>query len=239
MRIVSVTCALALALLAACDAPVPVDSGPEIAPLEQVPAGPRLSSRQAMNNFNAVVRRMEPVAERYCRREAPNLNCDFKIVVDERPAPGPNAFQTLDEDGRPIIGFNVPLIAEARNQDEIAFVFAHEAAHHIAGHIPRSQSNAILGGLLGGIAATAIGVDASSADRLQEVGATVGARSYSKNFELEADALGTRITAEAGYDPLRGAQFFFRIPDPGNRFLGTHPPNADRLRTVQQVAAGL
>ena len=94
-------------------------------------------------------------------------------------------------------------------------------------------------GLLGGIAATAIGVDASSADRLQEVGATVGGRSYSKNFELEADALGTRITAEAGYDPLRGAQFFFRIPDPGNRFLGTHPPNADRLRTVQQVAAGL
>ncbi|MDB4254950.1 peptidase M48, partial [bacterium] len=43
----------------------------------------------------------------------------------------------------------------------------------------------------------------------------------------------------AGFDPLNGAQFFFRVPDPGDRFLGTHPANADRLRTVQRVAAGL
>jgi hypothetical protein len=32
----------------------------------------------------------------------------------------------------------------------------------------------------------------------------VGARRYSKAFELEADALGTVIAARAGYDPLRG-----------------------------------
>ena len=73
----------------------------------------------------------------------------------------------------------------------------------------------------------------------QQIGATVGARTYSKNFELEADALGTRIAHSAGFDPLRGAQFFFRIPDPGDRFLGTHPANGDRLKTVQRVAAGL
>ncbi len=239
MRFMSVACALALSVLAACDEPAVVDDLPAVAPVQQQPAGPRLSSRQAMNNFNAVVQRLEPVAEQYCRRQAPNLNCNFKIVIDDRPASGPNAFQTLDANGRPIIGFNLPLIAEARNRDEIAFVFAHEAAHHIEGHIARQQSNATLGGLLGGIAAAAVGVDAQNADRLQQVGATVGARSYSKNFELEADALGTRIAAAGGYDPLRGAQFFFRIPDPGDKFLGTHPPNADRLRTVQQVAAGL
>lgn len=239
MRLVSVFSALAMTVLVACDQPVAVETAPQVAPLQEVPAGPRLSSRQAVNNFNAVVTRLEPVAEQYCRRQAPSLNCDFQIVVDERPASGPNAFQTLDRNGRPIIGFNLPLIAEARNQDEIAFVFAHEAAHHIAGHIPRQQSNATLGGLLGGIAAAAIGVDVQSADTLQRVGATVAARSYSKEFELEADALGTRIAAAGGYDPLRGAQFFFRIPDPGDRFLGTHPPNAERLRTVQRVAAGL
>jgi hypothetical protein len=34
-------------------------------------------------------------------------------------------------------------------------------------------------------------------------------------------------------------EFFFPIPDPGNKFLGTHPANADRLRTVQRVAASL
>ena len=67
----------------------------------------------------------------------------------------------------------------------------------------------------------------------------IGARTYSKDFELEADALGTRIAARAGYDPLRGAEFFFRIPDPGNQFLGSHPANAARLATVQRVAMQL
>jgi len=38
---------------------------------------------------------------------------------------------------------------------------------------------------------------------------------------------------------LRGSEFFFRIPDPGNKFLGTHPANADRLSTIRAVAARL
>lgn len=232
-------CAVALLVLAACDEQALVDDGPAAAPLQPVASGPKLSTRQAVNNFNSVVARLEPLAEQTCRQRAPNLNCDFKVVIDDRPTTQPNAFQTLDGNGRPIIGFNVPLIAEARNRDEIAFVFAHEVAHHIEGHIARQQSNAVLGGLLGGLAASAAGVNLEGTDTLQQIGASVGARSYSKSFELEADALGTRIAAAGGYDPLRGAQFFFRIPDPGDKFLGTHPANADRLRTVQRVAAGL
>ena len=35
------------------------------------------------------------------------------------------------------------------------------------------------------------------------------------------------------------AQFFARLPDPGNRFLGSHPPNAKRISTVQQTMSGL
>jgi len=73
----------------------------------------------------------------------------------------------------------------------------------------------------------------------ERLGAQLGARAYSKDFELEADALGTVITARAGYKPLRGAQFFARIPDPGDKFLGTHPPNAARLQIVRQTVANL
>ena len=54
-----------------------------------------------------------------------------------------------------------------------------------------------------------------------------------------ADKLGTIITHKAGYNPVRGAEFFTRIADPGNRFLGTHPPNAARIDTVRQTAATL
>ena len=177
------------------------------------------------------------MAEQLCRARTRQMNCDFRIVVDSRRGRGVNAFQTLDRDGRPIIGFTVPLIAEARNRDELAFVMSHEAAHHILGHIGQQQQNAALGGFLAGSLAEALG--AADVEGAQRLGASVAARRYSKEFELEADALGTEIAAAAGFDPLKGAAFFFRIPDPGDRFLGTHPPNADRIRTVQRVAAGL
>lgn len=225
--------------LGACT-PAAVQNVPTTPAVQANPAPPRLSQRQAVNNFEFVVRRVEPVAEQICRARTSGVNCDFRIVVDDRPGQGVNAFQTLDRSGRPIIGFTVPLIAEARNRDELAFVMAHEAAHHIEGHIAQQRQNAALGGMLIGTLAGALGAtDASAIESAQRIGATVGARTYSKNFELEADALGTQIAAAAGFDPLNGAQFFFRIPDPGDKFLGTHPPNADRLRTVQRVAAGL
>ena len=35
-----------------------------------------------------------------------------------------------------------------------------------------------------------------------------------------------------------GAAFFERIPDPGRRFMGTHPANADRIAVVQAVVEG-
>ncbi len=227
---------LSLLLAAACAPVMPLP--PAGAPVTLPAAAPVVSARQASRNFETAAGRVEPVAERLCRQRRPRDNCDFLIVVDDRPGLPANAFQTLDSSGRPVLGFTLALIADARNADEIAFVMAHEAAHHIAGHIPRAQGNATLGAVLGGTIATALGVsDPDAIDTALRLGATVGARSYSKDFELEADALGTRIAAAAGFDPLRGAQFFFRVPDPGDRFLGTHPPNADRLRTVERVAA--
>jgi predicted Zn-dependent protease len=166
------------------------------------------------------------------------MNCNFLIVVDDRPDQPPNAFQTLDRSGRPVVAFTLALIADARNADELAFVLGHEASHHIQGHLQRQQQNAIAGAVLAGSVAVLLGGTTEAVETAQRTGATVGARSYSKDFELEADQLGTIITMRAGYDPLRGAQFFSRIPDPGNRFLGTHPPNAQRLETVRRTVAG-
>ena len=226
--------------LGACEPVVTGSSGADAPGLPVRETGPQVAQRQALNNFGVVVARVEPLAERMCRARAPQLNCDFRIVVDNRPNQPVNAFQTVDQTGRPIIAFTVPLILQARNRDEIAFVMAHEAAHHIEGHLARQRQNAVLGATLFGALAGSLGNTTPEAiDSAQQLGATVGARSYSKAFELEADALGTVLTDAAGYDPLVGAQFFFRIPDPGDRFLGTHPANADRLRTVQRVAAGL
>lgn len=189
-------------------------------------------ARAAAENFLTVVSRVEPVAESYCRSRRVAQNCDFRIVVDDRPGQPPNAFQTLDRFDRPVIGFTLALIADARNADELAFVLGHEAAHHIAGHIPKRQDQALSGALLAGVLAQASGLTPDEVRAAQNLGAEVAARSYSKDFELEADALGAEIALVAGYDPLRGAGFFDRLPDPGDKFLGSHPPNAARKAQV-------
>ncbi|WP_343081128.1 M48 family metallopeptidase [Ostreiculturibacter nitratireducens] len=230
---------MAVLALAGCyDAP-PEQARPLPEDIRFDPAGPRPAPEVAARNFMSVVARMEPIVEDECRARTRGIVCDFNIVVDDRAGQPPNAYQTLDRTGRPIIAFTVPLIAEARNQDELAFILGHEAAHHIEKHIPRQSQQAMAGALLGGVLAAASGADASAIRSAQDVGATIGARRYSKDFELEADELGTVIAYRAGYDPLRGAAFFDRIPDPGNRFLGTHPPNADRIATVRRTLASL
>ena len=204
----------------------------------QVAAAP-LPPRQAAENFIRVVRQVEPMTEEICRARTRGVNCDFRIVIDDRPGMGPNAFQTLDETGRPILGFTLALIADARNADEIAFVLGHEASHHILGHIPQQQQTAMAGAMVAGILAQATGAGSDAVQAAQQMGATVGARRYSRDFELEADALGTEITFYAGYDPVLGAGFFDRLPDPGDQFLGSHPPNSQRKAQVRAVVARL
>jgi Zn-dependent protease with chaperone function len=189
----------------------------------------------AQVSFNAVIQRVEPVATRYCRELGRAERCDFRIIIDDRPGQPVNAYQTLDQSGRPVLAFTQALIADARNSDELAFVIGHEAAHQILGHIPQQQQNAMTGALLAGVLATAAGVSAGDVQTAQQMGATVAARRYSKDYELQADALGAEIAFKAGFDPLRGTGFFDRLPDPGDKFLGTHPANADRKAVVQQV----
>ncbi len=212
----------------AAPAPLPAPSA------TQQPAEGRASTRA---DFNAVVARMQPVATQVCRERSPQLNCTFTVVLDDRPNQPPNAFHTRDEQGRPIIAFTETLISELRSRDEIALIFGHEAAHHIADHIPRIQREARTGALLGGLAAALVGADPNVTQQIMSASATLGARRYSKPFELEADRIGALIAERGGFDALRGAQIFRRIPDPGNQFLGTHPPNAERLREVERAVA--
>ncbi len=231
-------------VVAGC-APLPVEVEPvrrpmpTPAPAVQTQPSPAVSAEVAARNFTAVVSRMEPVAERECLSRTRNLDCDFQIGVDRNPNAPPNAFQTLGPNGEPVIGFTLALIREARNQDELAFILGHEAAHHILGHIPRTQQTAAAGALILGTLASLGGASEGTIRQAQQAGATIGARTYSRDYELEADALGTIIAWNAGYDPERGAEFFARIPDPGNRFLGTHPPNAQRAEIVRRTVAQL
>lgn len=217
--------------------PAPTPSAPPVTVPAPAASTPN-TARESARNFVQVLRRMEPTVEREClERRATPINCDFQFVVDDRPDLPVNAFQTVDSRGRPVVGFTLALIAEARNADELAFVMGHEAAHHILGHLTSQGRSATAGAvILGGIAAAG-GADAATVRGIQNIGASVGARYFSKDWELQADRLGAIIALNAGYNPENGAQFFLRIPDPGNRILGTHPSNAQRIQAVTQAVA--
>ncbi len=221
--------------LSACVTPVTTAPSAPAPTSTAVPSGANTGATLAQ--FTSVVARMEPVAEAECRARAPGANCDYKIVVDRRADAPANAYQSVTESGQPTITFTVALIADVYNVDELAFVMGHEAAHHIRGHLSRTQDTAVAGAVIGSLLGAALGADAQGLQTLQNLGATVGSRTYSKSYELEADQLGTIITARAGYNPVRGAQYFTRIPDPGDQFLGSHPPNAQRIETVKRTMA--
>lgn len=234
MRLLSLLVAVALAGCSV-SSPSPQPSAPRPAPAATQKVAPSVAKARLVR----VVDRVEPVAEQVCRERTTGVDCNLNIFVDERETRVSNAYQTLDREGRPVIVFTMALAQEAQNEDELAFILGHEAAHHIQGHIQQTQATAALGGILAGVIAQAAGAPASTAGALQDLGGYVGSRSFSKEFELQADSLGTVIAARAGYDPVKGAKFFTRIPDPGNVFLGTHPPNAERINVVRRTAAQL
>jgi predicted Zn-dependent protease len=212
-------------------------------PAPQGPAGARRAG-----DFRRVAGRIEPAAEAMCREAAPDANCDFLIGLETDPRMPPNAFQTLDDNGRPIVIVGANLLREMQSDDELAFVLAHEMSHHIAGHIGKQRQQQALGALvLGGLVAAtgqAYGQPASddAIRQAMDVGAYVGARAYSQSYELEADTIGAYVAARAGYDPERGAAIFGRpaLANPGGpAILASHPASVQRQATVARVAADI
>jgi len=189
--------------------------------------------------FQEISRAVGKEARSECLRRAKVRNCDFSIVVDLNPRAPANAFQTLDDNNQPVIIFTRAMIQSAQNADELAFVMGHEAAHHLLRHIPRQSQNARESAKIFGELARLGGADGAGVEEAQKLGAQVGAQIYVKDFELEADQLGTIITYNAGYNPLIGAKYFDRLADPGDQFLGTHPPNAERVQIVHETARQL
>lgn len=187
----------------------------------------------------AVTAQVEPVATALCEQETPLQRCDFSFLLDRDLRQPANAFQTVADDGRPLVIVTLALIRLMDSRDELAFVLGHEAGHHIAEHIPAQRRSAQeASDAFGDIARQQGGGEAEIA-RAAQMGAVVGARRFSQTAELEADVLGTAIAWRAGFDPVRGARLFSRLPDPGRAFLATHPANASRRAIVRQTLAQL
>jgi predicted Zn-dependent protease len=151
------------------------------------------------------------------------------------------------------------LLEHLKTEDEIAAVIGHEIGHHLAEHIEEKQDNALIGAILAGIVTGGLmaitgyqspSYDPSAGQRLvndsMQVGAVVGAISYSKEQEREADLLGAYLIARAGYD-LQIAGNVYKVMAQMNSghthsgWFDSHPAGPERIaaweKTIAEVEA--
>lgn len=118
------------------------------------------------------------------------------------------------------------LLALASDASEVAAVVAHEMAHVRANHgVQRSQqvaSGALVREVLSDVVTNerAGAVAGSAAEQRQAA--------FTQRQELQADALGIKLLAEAGYDPFAAARFL----DSLERYTAWRDGASTRLRAV-------
>lgn len=99
------------------------------------------------------------------------------------------------------------LIDQATSDDELAFVLSHELGHSLLKHEERATKD--VSTKIAGLAVLAAALSKKHANELLGF-AKAETASFSRGDEEEADAIATAITHRAGFDPLRGADFFTR-----------------------------
>lgn len=126
-----------------------------------------------------------------------------RVLDTEEPTV--NAFVT----GGKYIYVFTGLLNHVSSDDELAFILSHEIGHSVLKHNLRREKDATT--TLANLA-DLIGVIAGE-KHAKNVGAVTGAlrAGYSQADEEEADAIAVVITRHAGFDPLRGLDFFTRL----------------------------
>lgn len=101
------------------------------------------------------------------------------------------------------------LLLRMRNEAQLAGVVAHEGSHFLRKHQLRQwrdmrRKTDIFAFLAmgAGVAGGAAGVYAGDLVQLAQLGTILSLLKYNRTLEAEADAMGVRLLADAGYDPM-------------------------------------
>ena len=178
--------------------------------------------------------------------ELPNLQFTFTVLDDDIV----NAFALPGG----YVYISRGLVAIAESEAEMAGVLAHEIGHVTARHSAERYSQTMatnIGLNVIGIVGSVLGAP-TGVNQVAGLGAGLALRSYSREQELEADMLGVRYLARAGYDTRAMGSFFEKMAandalearlkgdaSAAERFsaMSTHPRTADRIAQAVQLAA--
>lgn len=163
-----------------------------------------------------------------------NINLPYEFVVLNNSVP--NAWALPG--GK--LAINRGLLVELRNEAELAAVLGHEVVHAAARHGAKQIERGML--LQGALVATAIGVQGSalgnSVMQSAQLAATLINTKYGRDAEREADFYGTRMLAQAGYDPHAAVtlqETFLKLsngrePSWMEGLLASHPASSERVQ---------
>jgi predicted Zn-dependent protease len=155
---------------------------------------------------------------------------DWEVVVFDDDQV--NAF--ADPNGK--IGVFTGLLNVADTPDALAAVIGHEVAHVTEGHSMRMARRSARQDMLAMLGSAATGMHPD----LMRQGITIGlAYPYAREQETEADLVGLKYMANAGYDP-RSSIYLWKNMAAANQargqrvpeFLSTHPSDSARIDTM-------
>jgi hypothetical protein len=139
---------------------------------------------------------------------------------------------------------NRGMVEKAHNEGEVAGVMAHELSHVALRHGTAQQTAATpyaIGSVAGQILGAIIG---GTKGQIISQGSQFGLGTYfmkfSREYEQQADILGSHIMASAGYDPRDMANVFKTIEQEsgpgGPQFLSDHPNPGNRYDYINKEA---
>lgn len=144
------------------------------------------------------------------------------------------------------IVFYTGILPIAENETAIAAIMGHEVAHALANHGQQRMSSGVLqqiGAVGVGVATSGKSTEAQQAwMQAYGVGTTVGVMlPFSRNHETQADEIGIKLMAIAGYNPDEASELWKRMKAKSDgqappEFLSTHPSNDSRISNLNQLA---
>jgi predicted Zn-dependent protease len=125
------------------------------------------------------------------------------------------------------------------NQDEVAFILAHEMGHVIRGH----AMNRIMSNFAITAASRVAPVRGVLAGWIKTVGVQYLESAYSQELESQADKLGTLLIDAAGYNPRASIELLQRLEklkslESGfniGSYFSTHPSFEERIRNIENL----
>ena len=142
-------------------------------------------------------------------------------------------------------------VMAAESEDELAAVLAHEVAHVVRGHALGSIKKSRWANVAKTALDASVELDEQALGDLTNVfeGAmddivdSLLVKGYSRDTEFEADKVGIRILASAGYNPQAFVKYLATLDshqDTGSGGWGdTHPSASDRIKKLKKYAAEL